>query len=144
MWTPDDTYAITRIDLPRVGTHGWQVRMQRRGERYGKFFADGQSGGERQSYETARKWRDRLIAGFEEDSRARVCLKSARNSSGVVGVSKVSVSAGNGSTYHFWQATWCPSPGERRCVKFSVKRHGDRQAFRLAVEARRDGVASGG
>ncbi|MEM9237541.1 MAG: hypothetical protein AAGB14_12240 [Verrucomicrobiota bacterium] len=142
MWTPNDTYAITRIDLPRVGTHGWQVRMQRRGERYGKFFADGQSG-PRKSYDAAKSWRDGLIAKLEEDSGARVCTKSSRNSSGVIGVSKVSVSASNGSTYHFWQATWSPTPGERRTVKFSVRRHGDRQAFRMAVEARREGVASG-
>lgn len=140
MWTPDDTYALTRIDLPRVGTHGWQVRMQRRGQRYGKFFADRQYGGMRRSYATARLWRDRLLEEFEEESSARVCLKSARNSSGVVGVSKVVVCASNGASYHFWQATWCPSPGERRCVKFSVKRHGERQAFQLAVEARREGV----
>ena len=140
MWTPDDTYAITRIDLPRVGTHGWQVRMQRRGQRYGKFFADRQWGGTRDSYESAKKWRDRLVQRFEEEAAARVCLKSVRNSSGVVGVSKVVVTASNGANYHFWQATWCPAPGERRCVKFSVKRHGDRQAFRLAVEARREGV----
>lgn len=140
MWTPDDTYAIARIDLSGVGTHGWQVRMQRRGRRYGKFFADRQCGGMRQAYEAARNWRDELIRGFDEDSGARVCLKSSRNSSGVVGVSKVVVSASNGASYHFWQATWCPAPGERRCVKFSVKRHGDRQAFQLAVEARREGV----
>lgn len=143
MWTPDDTYAITRIDLPRVGTHGWQVRMQRRGRRYGKFFSDRQCGGTRRAYENAREWRDRLLEALDEEAGARVCLKSSRNSSGVVGVSKVTVSAGNGASYHFWQATWCPSPGERRCVKFSVKRHGNRQAFLMAVEARREGVRAG-
>ena len=142
MWTPDDTYAITRIDLPRVGTHGWQVRMQRRGQRYGKFFADRQWGDARLAYESARGWRDRLIKGFEDEASARVCMKSVRNSSGVVGVSKVVVSASNGASYYFWQATWSPAPGERRCVKFSVKRHGDRQAFQLAVEARRQGVGT--
>ena len=114
--------------------------MQRRGRRYGKFFADGQWGGTRRAYESAKKWRDELIRGLDEEASARVCLKSARNSSGVVGVSKVVVTASNGASYYFWQATCCPSPGQRRCVKFSVRRFGDRQAFRLAVEARREGV----
>jgi len=141
MWDPDDTYGIARIDLPRASTHGWQVRLQRRGEKFGKYFADRQFGGARAAYEAARIWRDTLLERLEEDGGgARVCLKSARNSSGVVGVSKVAVSASNGETYYFWQATWCPSPGQRRCVKFSVRKHGDRQAFRLAVEARREGV----
>ncbi len=71
-------------------------------------------------------------------------MESAPVSCGLVvstaGVSKVAVCASNGETYYFWQAAWCPSPGQRRCVKFSVRKHGDRQAFRLAVEARREGV----
>ncbi len=141
MWTPEDTYAIARIDLPDASTHGWQVRIQRRGRKYGKFFADRLHGSERESYRMARAWRNALVQRLDErEAGPRVCLKSARNSSGVVGVSKVAVSASNGETYYFWQATWCPEPGQRRCVKFSIRRHGDRGAFRLAVEARREGV----
>jgi hypothetical protein len=141
MWAPDDTYAIARIDLPRAGTHGWQVRLQRRGVKFGKFFADRQHGGIQDAYRAARLWRDDLVARFAaEENQARICRPSARNSSGVVGVSKIRVIASSGASYWFWQAAWCPAPGERRCVKFSVKRHGDRQAFRLAVEARREGA----
>ncbi|MDB6079625.1 MAG: pathosis-related transcriptional factor and protein [Akkermansiaceae bacterium] len=141
MWTPEDTYAIARIDLPSASTHGWQVRLQRRGVKYGKYFADRSCGGQQESYELARRWRDDLMSRVEEEENAaRICSRSARNSSGVVGVSKVAVSAPNGATYFFWQATWCPAPGERRCVKFSVKRHGEKQAFKLAVEARREGT----
>lgn len=141
MWSPEDTYAIARIDLPQAGTHGWQVRMQRRGVKYGKFFADGLHGGVPQSYLAALNWRDELVARLsEEENAARICRRSPRNSSGVVGVSKVRVTAPNGTGYWFWQATWCPAPGERRCVKFSVKRHGEKQAFRLAVEARKSGT----
>lgn len=142
MWTPDDTYAIARIDLPGASTLGWQVRVQRRGVKYGKYFADRTYGGPRPAYEAARVWRDELLSRIAADeNQARVCTRSARNSSGVIGVSKIAVSGPNGSVYFFWQATWCPVPGERRCVKFSVRRHGDRQAFRMAVEARREGIS---
>jgi hypothetical protein len=141
MGMPDDTYAIARIDLPRAGTHGWQVRLQRRGVKHGKFFADRPHGGVQGAFEAARSWRDELVRRFEaEEIQARICRASARNNSGVVGVSKIRVIAANGTTYWFWQAAWCPAPGERRCVKFSVKRHGERAAFRLAVEARRSGT----
>lgn len=142
MWSPEDTYAIARIDLPGASTHGWQVRLQRRGKKYAKYFADRQWNGVRGSYSAAREWRDDLIKKMQtRDQAPRICEKSPRNSSGVVGVSKVSVLGPNGSTYYFWQATWCPEPGVRRSVKFSVRRHGDKQAFRLAVEARKEGVA---
>jgi hypothetical protein len=141
MWIPPDTYAIARIDLPRAGTHGWQVRIQRRGVKHGKFFADRSCGGVPEAYEAAKAWRDDLVHRIaEEENAVRICRRSPRNSSGVVGVSKVCVVAASGASYWFWQATWCPAPGERRCVKFSVKRHGERQAFRMAVEARKEGA----
>ena len=140
MWIPEDSRAISRIDLPRAGTHGWQVRLQRRGVKYGKFFADRRHGGIRGAHEAARVWRDALLRRFEEEeAAARVCRLSVRNSSGVVGVAKIRVIAANGTEYWFWQATWSVSPGVRRCVKFSVLRHGEKQAFLLAVEARRAG-----
>lgn len=136
----DPNYAITRIDLPDAGTHGFQVRLQRRGIKYGKFFADRVHGEQSSALRAARMWRDDLLEQIAD--RARVCERSQRNSSGVVGVSRITVVAGNGNSYEFWQATWSPSPGQRRCVKFSIRRYGDRQAFQLAVEARTTGISS--
>ncbi|WP_435893401.1 hypothetical protein [Oceaniferula spumae] len=133
-----ENYAIARIDLPDAGTHGWQVRMQRRGIKYGKFFADRLHGHPDRALVAARRWRDALLEKLTD--QARICERSQRNSSGVVGVSKITVCSSNGTTYHFWQATWSPAPGQRRCVKFSIKRYGDREAFQRAVEARTEGI----
>lgn len=135
---PDPNYAIARIDLHDASTHGFQVRLQRRGIKYGKFFADGVHGHPKKSLQAARQWRDALLEEIAD--RARICERSQRNSSGVVGVSKITVVAANGSSYHFWQATWSPAPGQRSCVKFSIKRYGEREAFELAVEARTEGI----
>lgn len=136
----DPNYAITRIDLPDAGTHGFQVRLQRRGVKYGKFFADRVHGNPQLALRAARQWRDTLLDKIAD--RARVCERSPRNSSGVVGVSKITVVTANGTSYQFWQATWSPTPGQRRCVKFSIKRYGNQQAFQLAVEARIEGIQS--
>lgn len=132
-------YAIARIDLPDAGTHGWQVRIQRRGIKYAKFFADRVLGGTERSLEAARHWRNELLERLESRDRARICQRSQRNSSGVVGVSKVTVIT-NGVQYIFWQATWSPEPGKRQCVKFSIKRYGETRAFELAVKARIEAV----
>jgi len=131
-------YGIARIDLPDQCTHGWQVRLQRRGIKYAKFFSDSTSGDARHSLHQARSFRDQLLHQLEAETKnqTRICTRSRRNSSGVVGVSKISVTAANGTTYQFWQATWSPAPGKRCCVKFSIKRYGDKEAFNLAVEAR--------
>ena len=134
-----ENYAIARIDLPGASTHGWQVRLQRRGIKYAKFFADGNYGSPERSLIIARNWRDALLRKFT--AQTRICERSPRNSSGVVGVSKITVSSSNGASYHFWQATWSLASGKRRCVKFSIKRYGDREAFQLAVEARTEGIS---
>lgn len=138
MASPGDSYGIVRLDQARTGTYGWQVRLQRTGVKYARYFADRGCGGPEKSFEQARIWRDELLARFADQEGARVCRSSTRNSSGVVGVSRITVQVPNGVSYHFWQAAWSPAPGQRRCVRFSIKRHGDKLAFRLAVEARRD------
>lgn len=140
MNAPVDTYGIGRIDQSEGSTHGWQVRIQRRGVKYAKYFADRRHGGSRSSYEAALTWRDRLLESFANEESVRICRRSVRNSSGVVGVCRVAVKAANGCTYYFWQATWSPEAGVRRCVKFSIQRHGEQRAFELAVHARSQGV----
>ncbi len=134
----DSNYAIARIDLPDQLTHGWQVRLQRRSIKYAKFFSDSSFGGGQQAFENAVRYRDQLVLDLESESsgQVRICSRSSRNSSGVVGVSRISVTASTGSIYHFWQASWSPEPGKRCCVKFSIKRYGDNEAFELAVQAR--------
>jgi hypothetical protein len=135
-----DTYGIGRIDQSEGSTHGWQVRIQRRGVKYAKYFADRRHGGPDGSYEAALMWRDRLLENLANEEAVRICRRSVRNSSGVVGVCRVAVKAANGCTYFFWQATWSPEAGVRRCVKFSIQRHGEQRAFELAVHARSQGV----
>lgn len=133
-------YGIARVELPQVGSVGWQVRLQRHGEKISRFFSDRSHGSTEQSLLAAREWRDTALQSWLNQDRARVCDLSRRNASGVVGVCRVVVRAANGNEYHFWQATWCPAPGIRRSVKFSIKKHGDDIAYQLAIEARRLGI----
>lgn len=134
-----EQFAITRLDSAETATFGWQVRLQRRGVKYGKYFGDRGYGGSAQALAAAREWRDQVLANLPNEDTPRICTVSSRNSSGVVGVSKVRVMTANGF-YQFWQATWSPPDGKRRCVRFSIKRYGNKGAFQLAVEARHEGT----
>lgn len=136
-----ENHGIARIELAEVGSFGWQVRMQCRGQKVSRFFADRIHGNAMASLQAARQWRDAQWAAWQEHQRPRVCQSSARNASGVVGVSRVMVKSGNGVIYHFWQATWCPAPGQRQSVKFSIRKYGDSVAYQLAINARQSGVA---
>lgn len=135
-----ENHGIARIELAGAGSFGWQVRMQCRGEKASRFFSDSVHGGAIASLLAARQWRDALWQSWQVEPRPRVCQTSVRNVSGVVGVSRVIVRSTNGNVYHFWQATWCPAPGQRQSVKFSIKKYGDAVAYQLAIEARQSGV----
>lgn len=136
----DPNYALSRIELEGAGTFGWQVRLQRQGKRFGLFFSDSAHGGSDGSLKRARQWRDNLLVEIDQRNEiARNQKRAANNSSGVIGVSKVTVRT-NGASYEFWQASWSPEPGRRKTVKFSITRYGHEEAFRLAVEARERAV----
>lgn len=130
-------YAITRIDSARSGSYGWQVRLMRQGQRYGKFFSDSSySNDSQRALLTAKKWRDALLKELSNQRHASI---HQRNHSGVVGVVRITVKTAKKS-YYFWQATWHPQPGQRVCVKFSILRYGEQGAFDRAVQARQQGI----
>ena len=136
----DPNFGITRLDHEESGTRGWQVRIQRRRVRRTGYFSDRRHGGRNASLRKAREFRDRLLEKMKPFSRAaRAKLKSERNSSGAVGVCKVSNAGKYGIHYEFWQATWSPRPGERKSARFSISKYGDRKAFQKACRARREG-----
>ena len=132
-----DFYAISRIDLPEMRSHGWQVRLSRRGRKYSRFFSDRKHGGREVALGMARGFRDELVVRLPDRERSGAAGKmTRRNISGVVGVSRIVVRRAT-TTYEVWQATWSPNPGMRRRVKFSIRRYGEGHAFELACAVRR-------
>jgi len=141
----DPNYGICRLDQEVAGTHGWQVRFQRKGVRQGRFFSDLSWGGREAALDMARRFRDRLLAHEERRSepggqiRAHT-IPTRRNRSGVIGVTKICQRSSKGDEYYFWQASWTGIDGVRETVRFSVLKHGEKVAFQLACEVRSEAV----
>ena len=138
---------ISRIDLFSANgkAHGgWEVRMQRRGKKYEKFFADGQHGGRRAALQAAKIYRDDLeekLRPYTVKELART--PSVRNKSGIVGVrraTQVEETADYVYTYNFWIAQWIDGKGKRKTRSFSVDKYGEEEAYLRAVQARTRGV----
>lgn len=139
---------ISRIDqFSNSGTAhgGWEVRIQRRGKRVEKFFADNTHGGKRMALQAAKHFRDQMETELRPLSiREMARNPSIRNRSGTVGVRrsvKTDVRGEYEFTYAFWVAQWTDGKGKRRTRSFSVDRYGEDEAYRMAVKARNDGVA---
>lgn len=136
---------ITRIE---TSTRGYEVRVMRRGKGYCKLFSDSLCGGKRAALKAAREYRDQLIEELADKvitRKQRARRKTERNYSGVVGVRYVEEVDRHGDTeyvYGYWEAQWSPKPGVRKKRRFSVNKYGNEEATRLAIKARREGVAS--
>ena len=133
----DPDYGISRLDQESAGTHGWQVRLQKKGVRYGRFFSDSAWGGREESLQIARQYRDRILghsrrihSGREASNRSHKAPAS-RNRSGVVGVTRIIQKSAKGVEYRYWQASW---------TRYSVLKYGEQTAFELACIARREAL----
>ncbi len=145
---------ITRTETLDGSTRGWNVRLPRRGPagkrppkggaRRGRFFADRKHGGKRQALLVARAFRDEALAECPPGppNSSPVGRKTARNTSGIVGVRRGVYNDGveGHAAYEFWSAQWPNGRGGYRFRSFSVALYGERDARRLAIMARREGV----
>ena len=127
---------------------GWEVRMQRHREKQSKFFSDSIFGGKLAALRAAKEFRDELEQEADKMTVEERSLRpSARNSSGVVGVRlHEQVDRRGAFEYHSWSwvAQWTDGHGRRRTKSFAVEKFGDVEAFRLAWQARKNGVEKAG
>ena len=130
--------GISRIDSG--STHGWFVRGYRNGKTYSRLFSDIKCGGKTHSQTEALSFRDELHRKLEEvptKPRARrIVTRDARNSTGVLGVCKTVKKSPNGTVNECFSVSWRPSPGVQKCTSYSIRKYGEKEAFKLAVAHR--------
>jgi hypothetical protein len=139
------TPGICRIDQPSHRTHGFFMRLQRKGKIHPAFFTDKKYGGRPQALAAAqahyRKLAAKLGLPAQKSRRFWAELLRRKGSSGIIGVQKF-VDRRFKRPRTYWKATWSPEPYVVRRKQFSARKFGDRKARRLAIRARRTGVRS--
>jgi len=135
---------ITRLE--RQSTGGFLVRITRKGKMTSEYFQDSEHGGKRKALDAARKYRDSLEAKLKAYTPKELSKKvRSNNTSGVVGVRYVEESDPrwpSKPTYGYYVAQWSPEKGVRKTKRFSIEKYGEDEAYRLALQARKKGVAS--
>jgi hypothetical protein len=128
---------ITRIDHPAKRTHGYNVRVTWKGQKYGKFFSDGIAGDRLAALAAAIDWRDRIEKQIGKPrTEHHVVGFHSRNNTGVVGVRRR-----KRGTIEVFEATWIARGDtcKRVATSYSIARHGEKKAFKLALRARQQG-----
>jgi exoribonuclease R len=133
---------ITRIDHPAKRTHGYNVRVAWKGEKHGKFFSDRIYGDRLAALDAAIAWRNKTEKAIGKPrSEHQVVGIHSRNNTGTVGIRRRK--RGNVEVF---EATWIARDDEgnrkRHTTAYSIARHGEKKAFRLALKARQQGERS--
>jgi hypothetical protein len=135
MSTRKEPTGVTRINAPKSHAIGWMARVQRGKERRSEFFTDKDCGGSAKAKEDALRqvaqWRAQMPAA-ETSHRG---VRTKRNKSGEVNLSKRVQKTLNGA-YFFWTGAWAEVGGRRRLKTFSCNKYTDVGAKRLAQIAR--------
>ena len=142
---PSD-YAITRIESKRHRTFAWIVTVQRRKHIWRRSFSDLSCGGKSKALSAAKAFRDLILRQHLPMTRAEYCqIKRRNNQSGLAGVCRYAYfdiddkrTVGRG----YWLAFWTLASGKSKRIKFSISRFGERGAFRRAMRARKQALAT--
>lgn len=119
--------GITRIDYPPKRTYGYMARVPWQGRMHQKFFSDKKYGDRLGALTAALEWRDRTERELGKPrSEEPVISPTPTSNTGVLGVSRV-ISGGKPKM----QVTWSEN-GKVRRTSFSIERHGERGALKLA------------
>lgn len=121
-------------------SRGWRARFCVLGVVHSRYFSDAEYG----STVAARQAAERFASQNQNLHKELAALRSrfdvrANCRSGLPGVARYDGQTGRGP---FWLAFWDDHDGRRVTRRFSVKRLGEAKAFKMALQAREEGVRS--
>ena len=140
MSKPSKTPGICRIDQPSHRTHGFFVRVSRKGKIHSAFFADKKHGGRKPALAAAQvhyvKLRAKLGVPRQVSRRWNAEIVRRKGRSGIHGVRRMIVRGGR-RLRKYWVASWSPQPGVVRRRLVSIRKYGEEKAKQMAIRARR-------
>ncbi len=134
--------GVSRIDSEQKKMHGWYVRVRFNHQTKAKFVPDRLHGGKEAALVKAVEWRDQLE---RELGRPRtdwvVVAHNPRNTTGVAGVRRTAkkYKGKDGKIYlnEVYEVSWNAGREKRGRTSVSIKKYGERSAFRRACAIRR-------
>jgi AP2 domain len=130
-------YLIRRYEHNHF--RGWVVSIKRRGKRKVRYFSD-RPAGRVAALKNARRFRDELLPRLPLPNKIK--RHYILNTTGVIGVARTKERTRTGKSLVRYAACWPTTTGKPGRATFSVGLYGEAEAFRLAVAARKAGLAA--
>jgi len=123
--------GITRLDYPAKRMFGYMVRVAWKGQIHQKYFTDKSYGDRLAALDAAIQWRNQKEAEIGKPRTERMVYGKPGGDNPAVGISR---RRENHTDYY--EATWLNTEGRIQRTRFSIQKHGERKALRLALAAR--------
>lgn len=137
MTNDEEMRFIRRVDRPAKKTHGWEVRMERMGQKVSLMHSDLKYGGRDKARLAAIAFRNQLLAEHDTPEYKKWVHEQK-------GRREVHETQVKGVTLRDdWVAKWVNANGSEGSRSFSVRLHGDEEARRMAEEARKAAMLEG-
>lgn len=132
---------LYHVNYPEHGQVGFLVKLNRRRQRVYEVFNFSRFKTRDQCRKAAEKFAREMDRKYPRLSRREMAelRRSNFGRNGVIGVRKC-IKVVNKKPYEFWEATWSPQPNVVKKKLFSIRKYGNAQAKKLALEARARGL----
>lgn len=122
---------ITRMDTE--SNKGWFVRVSYDGQVRRKYVSDSKHGGPDNAFDVAKEVRLEILKELgKPNTERRVFKKNPHNTSGIRGVRKTWK-----KDAPVYEVTWQSAPGKTSRTSVSIRKYGDQEALKKAVEIRK-------
>jgi hypothetical protein len=133
--------GLFREELGKEGSR-YRIRIQRNKKPIQEYFFWGVKRTEAKARAQAiQRWKEIRKSLPVIDRIAFAEIERRKSRSRMVGVRRTTQTV-KGHEYEFWEAWWSDQRHNRRSKRFSVNKYGEDEAKKLAVKARRDGLAA--
>ena len=135
--------GITRIENYKNRANGWQVRLQRRGVKFSRFYKDSDYKSKDTALKSARRFYNQLCKEHPKLTPQEHAERETVRTGKIIGVRrllKIDKRWSEEHIYEVWEAKWSHKKYQRRVKTFSIERYGEEEAKRLAIEARLQGL----
>ncbi len=131
--------SISRIETAKHSA--WYVRIYFEGAYVRKTFSDTVYNGKEDALREALLWRDEMERHMGKPRTERSVRKKTSVDERVAGIRRRTMKdkkRGRSYIRDVYEVTWAPEPGKVWRTKISVTKHGEEEAFRMALALRRE------
>lgn len=134
--------GLNRIEYPARSVACYRVKILRQGALFQQYFPYNKYGGKAAAFAEAKRCWLEMRRAFPPMSRREMSEVERRKSpSGIVGVARIT-KLSKGHKYSFWRANFTDPRGRKKVRIFSVRKYGNAEAKKRALQARKNALAA--